>query len=72
MAQLNFQSVLVPTDFSEQANAAVRFALGMVAEPSNLTVLHVAPPLDAFSAGDPAAVRLSGSQRRRVLVGHYA
>jgi len=70
MTQLNYQSVLVPTDFSEQANAAVRVALDMVADPSYLTVLHVAPPLDAFSAGDPAVVwnSVSDDSRREYLM----
>ncbi len=53
MFELNYDSVLVPTDFSDQAHGAVDQALKLVREPGRLTVLHVAQPLNTFPAGDP-------------------
>jgi len=54
MFELNYDSVLVPTDFSDQAHGAVDQALKLVREPSQLTVLHVATHLNTFPVGDPA------------------
>lgn len=54
MSAFNYKSVLVPNDFSEQSHNAVELALEIVDEPSQLTVLHVAPPMNTFSVGDPA------------------
>ncbi len=54
MFKLNYDSVLVPTDFSDQAHEAVDQALQLVCEPNRLTVLHVAMPLNMFPVGDPA------------------
>ncbi len=56
MIRLTNQSVLVPTDFSDKANAAIDIGLEWTGDPANLTVLHVAPPIGSFSAGDPAVV----------------
>lgn len=53
MISLHPKRVLVPTDFSEQANKAVDEALALVEDSDNLTVLHVAPSLSSFSEGDP-------------------
>ena len=54
MAGLMFNKVLVPSDFSEHAHRAVDYALDLVADPSGLTILHVVPPMNTFSVGDPA------------------
>jgi len=53
MSELNYDSVLVPTDFSEQSIGAVDQALELAREPSRITVLHVATPLNTFPVGDP-------------------
>lgn len=53
MFDLKSKKVLAPTDFSEQSCEAVELALTMVARPEQLTVLHVAPPLNSFAVGDP-------------------
>jgi nucleotide-binding universal stress UspA family protein len=56
MITLNKQKVLIPTDFSAQADQAVVDAMDMVAQPSDLTVLHVAPPMSSYPVADPAIV----------------
>ena len=56
MVTLQPNRVLVPTDFSDQSCQAVEVALAMVARPEQLTVLHVATPMSAFAAGDPAVI----------------
>ena len=53
MVEFNYNSVLVPTDFSDQAHGAVDQALKLVREPNQLTVLHIALPLNTFPMGDP-------------------
>lgn len=53
MFDLLSSKVLSPTDFSDQSCQAVELALTMVARPDQLTVLHVAPPLNSFAVGDP-------------------
>ena len=53
MFDLLSRKVLAPTDFSDQSCDAVELALTMVARPDQLTVLHVAPPLNSFAVGDP-------------------
>jgi nucleotide-binding universal stress UspA family protein len=53
MFDLLSSKMLVPTDFSDQSCEAVELALTMVAHPEQLTVLHVAPPLNSFAVGDP-------------------
>ncbi len=53
MVSLHPKHVLVPTDFSDQANKAVDDGLAMVEDPQDLTVLHVAPALSSFLEGDP-------------------
>ena len=54
MANLDFQSVLVPTDFSDQAHDAVDVGLEVAQDPTKLTVLHVAPALSNVMISDPA------------------
>lgn len=56
MVTLQPGRVLAPTDFSDQSCKAVEVALAMVDRPEQLTVLHVATPLSAFAAGDPAVI----------------
>lgn len=53
MVNLHPKHLLVPTDFSDQANQAVDDGLAMVEDAQHLTVLHVAPALSSFSEGDP-------------------
>lgn len=50
------KKILVPSDFSPQADQAVIDALDMVADPSDLSVLHVAPPMSSYPVADPAIV----------------
>jgi nucleotide-binding universal stress UspA family protein len=54
MTTLKYNSVLVPSDFSEQAHDAVDTALTLAGDASRLTIIHVAPPLSTLSVGDPA------------------
>jgi nucleotide-binding universal stress UspA family protein len=53
MVALHPKRVLVPTDFSDQADKAVDEALALTENPDQLTVLHVAPPLSNYTVGDP-------------------
>jgi len=54
MVEFNYNSILVPTDFSDQAHEAVDKALELVRDPNQLTVLHVATPRSTFPVGNPA------------------
>lgn len=65
MDTLQPERILVPTDFSDRSCQAAELALSMVARPEQLTVLHVATPLNAFVAGDPAVVWDSASDETR-------
>lgn len=56
MVTLEYQKVLVPTDFSEQADQAVRDVLDAAASPADVTVIHVAPPVASYPVADPAIV----------------
>ena len=42
------QSVLVPHDLTNASNEAIEAALGFVADPSHVAVLHVVEPVAAF------------------------
>ena len=53
MFNLLASRILAPTDFSDQSCEAVELALTMVNSSNQLTVLHVAPPLNSFAMGDP-------------------
>ncbi|WP_197531439.1 universal stress protein [Posidoniimonas corsicana] len=55
----------MPTDFSAQADQAVLDALDMVADPSDLSVLHVAPPMSSYPVADPAIVWESITEEAR-------
>ena len=48
---MNYNSVLVPVDFSDESSAAVDLAIEMVDEPTNLFVVHVLPELSASEPG---------------------
>ena len=65
MVTLQPNRVLAPTDFSGQSCKAVEVALAMVARPEQLTVLHVATPMNAFAAGDPAVIWETVSDQSR-------
>ncbi len=54
MTTLKYNSVLVPSDFSDLAHNAIDTALSLTGDTSRLTVIHVAPPLNTLSVGDPA------------------
>ncbi|MEM8864955.1 MAG: universal stress protein [Planctomycetota bacterium] len=56
MIRLTSKRVLVPTDFSPQAEQALLEAFDLVDKPSDVTVLHVAPPLESYAVADPAIV----------------
>jgi nucleotide-binding universal stress UspA family protein len=67
MFDLLSSRMLAPTDFSDQSYAAVEMALSMVARPDQLTVLHVAPPLNSFAVGDPGmAWQVVSDEERKV------
>lgn len=59
------KKILVPTDFSAQADQAVIDALDMVADPTDLNVLHVAPPISSYPVADPAIVWESITEEAR-------
>ncbi|MEM6799674.1 MAG: universal stress protein, partial [Planctomycetota bacterium] len=65
MIRIPSKRVLVPTDFSEESEQAVHEALTIVDDPSDVTVLHVAPPLEAYAVADPAVVWESVSDETR-------
>lgn len=65
MIRILSKRVLAPTDFSEQADAALAEAFDLVQAPTDVTVLHVAPPLESYAVADPAIVWESVSDERR-------
>lgn len=65
MIRVLSKRVLVPTDFSEQAEAALAEAFELVSDPGDVTVLHVAPPLESYAVADPAIVWESVSDETR-------
>ena len=70
MIRLLSKRILVPTDFSEQADLALSEAFEVAEDPSDVTVLHVAPPLESYAVADPAIVweSISDESRRERLV----
>ncbi len=69
MIRIPSKRVLAPTDFSEESEQAIREALTLVDDPGDVTVLHVAPPLEAYAVADPAIVweAISDETRRERL-----
>ncbi|MEM9185839.1 MAG: universal stress protein [Planctomycetota bacterium] len=65
MIRLMSKRVLVPTDFSPQAEQALLEALDIVEDPADVTALHVAPPLESYAVADPAIVWESVSDETR-------
>lgn len=53
MSQLNYKTIVVPVDFSEASENAIKVAVEMAGETSQVHVVHVLPPLEAIS---PAVV----------------
>ena len=51
MHTFSTQRILVPIDFSDEADGAMNVALKIVSEPSLVTALHVAPPLATLEPG---------------------
>jgi nucleotide-binding universal stress UspA family protein len=58
--------ILAPIDFSDEADRAVDMALEIAGSPSNVTAIHVAPPILTF---EPVAVygMISDDERREHL-----
>ncbi|MCA9240469.1 MAG: universal stress protein [Planctomycetales bacterium] len=56
MITLKRKKVLVPTDFSPQADRAIVNALEMASDPADVSVIHVAPPMASYPVADPAIV----------------
>jgi len=52
MIEFNYNSVLVPTVFSDPAHEAVDPALKLLSKPDRMTVLHGTMPLNTFPVGD--------------------
>lgn len=73
MAVFQCKSVLVPSDFSEQAHNAVDVGLELAGDSQHLTVIHVAPSLSNFSMGDPAVAwqDVSDESRQEELVQRF-
>ncbi|MEM6329678.1 MAG: universal stress protein [Planctomycetota bacterium] len=65
MIRIPSKRVLVPTECSPQSEEAIQQALEMVEFPGDITVLHVAPPLEAYSVADPAIVWEAVSDKTR-------
>jgi nucleotide-binding universal stress UspA family protein len=65
MFTLQPNRVLTPTDFSDQSCEAVEVALAMVSRQEQVTILHVAPPKNAFAWGDPAVILETVSDESR-------
>jgi nucleotide-binding universal stress UspA family protein len=58
--------LLVPVDFSEEADGAVDVALEIAASPDQITLVHVAPPIGPFEVG---AVYLVDDGMRQERIG---
>jgi nucleotide-binding universal stress UspA family protein len=60
------ETILAPIDFSDEADRAVDVALEIAGSPSNVTAIHVAPPILTF---EPVAVydMISDEERREQL-----
>jgi len=54
MVEFNYNSVLVPTVFSDQAHKAVDRALKLLSEPDRMTTLHGVMSPITFLVDDPA------------------
>jgi nucleotide-binding universal stress UspA family protein len=54
--------IVVPVDFSDEADRAVSAALEIARSPAQVTLVHVAPPMGAF---EPEAIYLKGDEERR-------
>lgn len=59
------KKVLVPTDFSPQADQVVLSALDMADAPDDVSVIHVAPPMSSYPVADPAIVWESITEEAR-------
>ena len=59
--------VLVPVDFSEESAAAVDAALEIAAASSQITLVHVAPPIGSF---EPGVVYIATDEERRESMLH--
>lgn len=51
MTALKHETVVVPVDFSDETESAVRTGLALVSDPRGLHAVHVAFPLDATTRG---------------------
>ncbi|MEN1679432.1 MAG: universal stress protein [Planctomycetota bacterium] len=56
MIRLMSKRVLCPTDFTPESDQALREALDLAEDPGDVTVLHVAAPLESYAVADPAIV----------------
>lgn len=65
MITIRKKKVLVPTDFSAQADQAILDTLDMVDSPGDISVLHVAPPMASYPVADPAIVWESITEEAR-------
>ncbi len=51
MHHFSNQRILVPIDFSDEADGAMKVALEIASDPSLVTAIHVAPPLATLEPG---------------------
>jgi len=51
MKNFSTQPIVVPIDFSDEADEAMKVALEITSEPSLVTAVHVAPPLATLEPG---------------------
>lgn len=58
--------ILAPTDFSDDADRAIDYAIDMAGSPERVTVLHVAPPLIGFEPGFSWDVSTDEERKQRL------
>jgi nucleotide-binding universal stress UspA family protein len=51
MPQFLQEQILVPIDFSDETNRAIRVAMELTDDPARVTAIHVAPPLATLEPG---------------------
>lgn len=63
---LTATTVIVPIDFSSESPGAIEAALEIVAEPAQLHLIHVMPPLETVSPGVLLGDVTDDSRKRKV------
>jgi len=63
---LTATTVVVPIDFSSESPRAIAVALGVVARPDHLHLVHVMPPLETMSPGYVVGTITEASRQQKV------